>query len=75
LNDHSATEMDLSDFVEARGNEALKEIYVIINNFYVSRLSDLIAEGNDEEISKLKYLQILTVDIKNTLNTNSNTNG
>jgi len=75
LNDYSETEVYLSNFVEARGQETLKEIYVIINNFYIWKLNSLIVEGNDIEISKLKYLQVLLLDMKDTLNTNSDNNG
>lgn len=71
LTDYSGTEIYLETFIKVRGIIALKEMYIIINNFYNSKLSDLITKGDDKEISKLKYLQILLLDIKNTLNTNS----
>lgn len=77
VNDYSNEhkEINLTDFVEARGYESLKELYIIINDYYNLKLSELIVEGNDIEISKLKYLKIILFDIKQTLINNSKPNG
>lgn len=74
LNDYSETEMLLDEFMEIRGRKVLEEIYIIFNNFYISELWKQITKWDDLEISKLKYLHILLLDIKNTLNNNSETN-
>ena len=73
LNDYSETnDIDLQTFIEARSYWALKELYTIINSFYNSKLSEMITEWNDNEISKLKYLHILLMEMKDTLINNTN---
>ena len=44
LTDHSQSEIDLQSFIDTRGLESLQEIYVILNGFYISKLSKLIAD-------------------------------
>ena len=76
LEDYSKKEnkIFLIDFIEARWHKPLKELYDIINDYYNSKLSELIVEWDGEEISKLKYLQVILFEIKDTLNNNSITN-
>jgi len=65
----------LNDFIEARGHWTLQELYTIINDFYNSKLSEFIVEWDDLEISRLKYLKIILLEIKETLINNSKPNG
>lgn len=77
VNDYSNehNEIDLTDFIEARWHWVVQELYTIINDFYNSKLSELIVEWDDIELSKLKYLKIILLDIKETLINNSKPNG
>ncbi len=72
LTDYSTkhNELNLNDFIDARWHIVVRELYTIMNDYYNSKLSALIVEWNDQEIAKLKYLKIILLDIKDTLNNN-----
>lgn len=72
LNDYSNKEntINFGDFIQAHWKQAVRELYIILNDYYNNKLSELIAEWNAKEISKLKYLHLILLNIKSILNNN-----
>lgn len=62
---------NLTDFYNLYGEWVLRDMYSIINEYYISELARHIYEWNNEELVKLKYLQIILIDFKNMLNDNN----
>ena len=73
VNDYSERkfELYLQDFIDANDKKVVQGLYDVLNWYYNSKLSNLLVEWNNEEIWKLKYLLIVILDIKDTLNNNS----
>ena len=70
LQDYSdkTKEIWIEYFRETYWSPATRGMYDVLNDFYNTKLSELILEWNAEEISKLKYINLILIDLKYILN-------
>ena len=65
-------EFSINDFYEMYWYSALKGMYNIINEYYISELSKHIYEWNEVELAKLKHIQIILNDFLKILKEDEN---
>lgn len=73
LQDYSNKKQEIwiEDFKETYWIWATKGMYNVLNDFYNTKLSTLIVEWDANEISKLKYINLILIDLKYILNNNN----
>lgn len=64
---HNHNKITINDFIDKHWKQITKEMYLILNDYYISELTNQLYLWNYEEITKLKYLQSVIVTIKTLL--------